>query len=70
MQTQDDIDMISKQINKESEDYIDHAEHIGTVAGATQAAQQNYLQANAPDALEQGAQEVPNNAAAPKQNQK
>jgi hypothetical protein len=70
MQTQDDIEMIAKQINKESEDYIGHAEHQGTMAGATQAAQQNYLQQNAPDALEQGAQEVPNNSAPAKTNQK
>ena len=47
-----DIESIAKEIADEQEDYIEKAEHDGTVAGATQAAQQNYLQANAPQALE------------------
>ena len=43
---------IDDEIASEKEDYIDRAEHDGTMAGATQAAQQNYLQQNAPEALE------------------
>jgi len=47
-----DIELIGREIADEQEEYIERAEHDGTVAGATQAAQQNYLQANAPQALE------------------
>lgn len=48
----EDIEQINKEIEEEQEDYIAKAEHDGNMAGATQAAQQNYLQQNAPQADE------------------
>jgi hypothetical protein len=48
----EDIEQIDKEIEEEQEDYIAKAEHDGNMAGATQAAQQNYLQQNAPQADE------------------
>jgi hypothetical protein len=46
--TDDDIKSMEKEMKSEQEDYINKAEHDGTMAGATQAAQQVYLQQNAP----------------------
>jgi hypothetical protein len=44
----DDIKSMDKEMESEQEDYIAKAEHDGTLAGATQTAQQVYLQQNAP----------------------
>ena len=51
-QTEEEIEDMQKQMDVEEEYHMSNAERDGLVAGATQAAQQNYLQANAPDALE------------------
>lgn len=48
----EDIEQIEKEIEEEKEDRIEDAEQVGTLAGVTQAAQQNYLQQNAPQAPE------------------
>jgi hypothetical protein len=45
---EDDIKTMEKEMESEKEDYIAKAEHDGTMAGATQTAQQLYLQQNAP----------------------
>jgi hypothetical protein len=43
---------MSKQMESDGEIQMQHAEMDGTVAAAAQAAQQNFLQANAPQADE------------------
>jgi hypothetical protein len=48
----EDIAQIEKEIEEEKEDRLEDAEQVGTLAGVTQAAQQNYLQQNAPQAQE------------------
>jgi hypothetical protein len=48
----EDIEQIEKEIEDEKEDRVEDAEQMGTLAGVTQAAQQNYLQQNAPQAQE------------------
>jgi hypothetical protein len=48
----EDIEQIEKEIEEEKDDRIEDAEQVGTLAGVTQAAQQNYLQQNAPQAQE------------------
>ena len=48
----EDIEQIEKEIEDEKDDRIEDAEQVGTLAGVTQAAQQNYLQQNAPQADE------------------
>ena len=48
----EDIEQIEKEIEEEKDDRIEDAEQVGTLAGVTQAAQQNYLQQNAPQADE------------------
>ena len=48
----EDIEQIEKEIEDEKEDRVEDAEQMGTLAGVTQAAQQNYLQQNAPQADE------------------
>jgi hypothetical protein len=49
---EEDIQEMQKQIDAEQDEYLAKAEHDGTMAGATQAAQQNFLQQNAPQAQE------------------
>jgi hypothetical protein len=49
---EEDIEEMQKQIEAEQDEYLAKAEHDGTMAGATQAAQQNFLQQNAPQAQE------------------
>jgi Bacteriophage T4-like portal protein (Gp20) len=51
----EDIEQMEEEIEQEQEQYIAKAEHDGTMAGATQAAQQVYLQQNAPE----GTNEMP-----------
>jgi len=46
----EDIEQIEKEIEEEKDDRVEDAEQQGTLAGVTQAAQQNYLQQNAPQA--------------------
>jgi hypothetical protein len=48
----EDIEKIEKEIEEEKDDRVEDAEQVGTLAGVTQAAQQNYLQQNAPQAQE------------------
>ena len=48
----EDIEQIEKEIEEEKGDRLEDAEQVGTLAGVTQAAQQNYLQQNAPQAQE------------------
>jgi membrane-associated HD superfamily phosphohydrolase len=55
----EDIKTIEQEIEKEKEDHLDDADQQGTLAGVTQAAQQNYLQQNAPQAVEAGATDGP-----------
>jgi hypothetical protein len=60
----EDIKQIEKEIEDEKDDRIEDAEQVGTLAGVTQAAQQNYLQQNAPQA-----QEAPADGQAPQEAQ-
>ena len=60
----EDIEQIEKEIEDEKEDRVEDAEQMGTLAGVTQAAQQNYLQQNAPQA-----QEAPADGQAPQETQ-
>jgi hypothetical protein len=60
----EDIEQIEKEIEEEKDDRIEDAEQVGTLAGVTQAAQQNYLQQNAPQA-----QEAPADGQAPQEAQ-
>jgi len=48
----EDIKTIESEIEQEKEDHMADADQQGTLAGVTQAAQQNYLQQNAPQAVE------------------
>jgi hypothetical protein len=48
----EDIKTIESEIEQEKEDHLADADQQGTLAGVTQAAQQNYLQQNAPQAAE------------------
>jgi hypothetical protein len=50
---------MQKQIDTDEEYHMSDAERTGELAGATQAAQQNYLQANAPQALEAPTADAP-----------
>lgn len=52
MQTEDEISEMQEQISTDETTLMNNAERIGEIAGATQAAQQNYLQQNAPQANE------------------
>ena len=54
---EEDIKQIEKEIEEEKEDHLDDADQQGVLAGVTQAAQQNYLQQNAPQADEDSADE-------------
>ena len=60
----EEIEQIEKEIEEEKDDRIEDAEQVGTLAGVTQAAQQNYLQQNAPQA-----QEAPADGQAPQETQ-
>jgi hypothetical protein len=62
----EDIEQIEKEIEEEKDDRLEDAEQVGTLAGVTQAAQQNYLQQNAPQAQEAPADQsqAPQTAAA------
>ena len=51
----EEIEQIEKEIEEEKDDRMEDAEQMGTLAGVTQAAQQNYLQQNAPQADEASA---------------
>ena len=51
----EDIKQIEKEIEEEKDDHMEDAEQQGVLAGVTQAAQQNYLQQNAPQADEAAA---------------
>lgn len=51
-QTDEDIEQMQKEMDAEEDFHMDMASRDGEIAGATQAAQQNYLQANAPQAVE------------------
>ena len=57
--TEDEIEEMQKQIDTDEEYHMSDAERTGELAGATQAAQQNYLQANAPQALEAPTADAP-----------
>jgi len=57
--TEDEIAEMQKQIDTDEEYHMSDAERTGELAGATQAAQQNYLQANAPQALEAPTADAP-----------
>jgi hypothetical protein len=48
----EEIEQIEKEIEDEKDDHMEDAEQQGMLAGVTQAAQQNYLQQNAPQADE------------------
>jgi hypothetical protein len=52
---EEDIKQIEKEIEDEKDDHMEDAEQQGVLAGVTQAAQQNYLQQNAPQADEAAA---------------
>jgi hypothetical protein len=54
---EEDIKQIEKEIEEEKEEHMDDADQQGVLAGVTQAAQQNYLQQNAPQADEAPADE-------------
>jgi hypothetical protein len=51
----EEIEQIEKEIEDEKDDHMEDAEQQGMLAGVTQAAQQNYLQQNAPQADEASA---------------
>jgi hypothetical protein len=61
----EDIEQIEKEIEEEKDDRIEDAEQVGTLAGVTQAAQQNYLQQNAPQAQEAPADQAQETQDAP-----
>jgi hypothetical protein len=67
----EDIEQIEKEIEEEKDDRMEDAEQTGTLAGVTQAAQQNYLQQNAPQAQEAPADQsqAPQTAAPDEQNE-
>jgi hypothetical protein len=61
----EEIEQIEKEIEEEKDDRMEDAEQMGTLAGVTQAAQQNYLQQNAPQADEASADAPAPQTAAP-----
>ena len=60
MLTEDEIEEMQEQMDGEEEYHMSNAERTGEMAAATQAAQQNFLQANAPQALEAPVADSPN----------
>jgi hypothetical protein len=59
MQTEDEINEMQEQIDTDEEYHMSDAERTGMMAGVTQAAQQNFLQANAPQANEAPVADAP-----------
>jgi len=59
MQTEDEIAEMQEQIDADEEYHMSDAERTGQLAGVTQAAQQNFLQANAPQANEAPVADAP-----------
>ena len=62
MQTEDEIEEMQSQMDQDEEYHVSDAERTGQLAGVTQAAQQNFLQANAPQAAEAPVADAPNPA--------
>ena len=58
--TEEEIQEMQEQMDGEEEYHMSDAERTGELAAATQAAQQNFLQANAPQALEAPIADAPN----------
>ena len=59
MQTEDEIEEMQAEMDTDEEYHMSDAERTGVLAGATQAAQQNFLQANAPQATEAPVADAP-----------
>ena len=59
MQTEDEIEEMQSQMDQDEEYHVSDAERTGQLAGVTQAAQQNFLQANAPQATEAPTADAP-----------
>jgi len=59
MQTEDEIEEMQSQMDQDEEYHMSDAERTGQLAGVTQAAQQNFLQANAPQAAEAPVADAP-----------
>ena len=57
--TEDEINEMQKQMDADEEEHQNDAERTGVLAGVTQAAQQNFLQANAPQASEAPVADAP-----------
>jgi hypothetical protein len=58
-QTEDEIDEMQTAMDSDEEYHVSDAERTGQLAGVTQAAQQNFLQANAPQANEAPTADAP-----------
>ena len=58
-QTEDEIEEIQTEMDSDEEYHVSDAERTGQLAGVTQAAQQNFLQANAPQASEAPVADAP-----------
>jgi hypothetical protein len=58
-QTEDEIAEMQEQMDSDEELHMNDAERTGVLAGVTQAAQQNFLQANAPQATEAPTADAP-----------
>ena len=59
MQSEDEIEEMQTEMNSDEEYHVSDAERTGQLAGVTQAAQQNFLQANAPQATEAPVADAP-----------
>jgi hypothetical protein len=59
MQSEDEIEEMQTEMNSDEEYHVSDAERTGQLAGVTQAAQQNFLQANAPQANEAPVADAP-----------
>lgn len=59
MQTEDEIEEMQQEMDSDEEMHMNDAERTGVLAGVTQAAQQNFLQANAPQATEAPTADAP-----------
>jgi hypothetical protein len=57
--TEDEINEMQKQMDADEQEHQNDAERTGVLAGVTQAAQQNFLQANAPQATEAPVADAP-----------
>ena len=58
-QTEEEIEEMQEQMDTDEEYHVSDAERTGQLAGVTQAAQQNFLQANAPQATEAPVSDAP-----------